>query len=275
MKKITVLAFLILISPLLFIHSAFSYHVSLLMPNQDEDRWYDEGKKLQQLFYENEFDVDLFYAGEADAKLQDKQVRRVVDAGTDLIIIGPADSNKLASAIDYAHKNGVKVVSYDRLVLNTPNIDYYVTYNNKRIGALQAKYLVEALNLESGATKTIEFFHGSQEDNNSRYYYKGAMEVLQPYINNGTLLVRSGEIKPDDISVDSWHKDSALKRMEHIIAQCLKNNQYVKYNDAVTYHNGIRALDSLVIEPASVVDRYNVSSFMMVRQLFGNQFASL
>ena len=151
----------------------------------------------------------------------------------------------------------------------------YVTYNNKRIGALQAKYLVEALNLESGATKTIEFFHGSQEDNNSRYYYKGAMEVLQPYINNGTLLVRSGEIKPDDISVDSWHKDSALKRMEHIIAQCLKNNQYVKYNDAVTYHNGIRALDSLVIEPASVVDRYNVSSFMMVRQLFGNQFASL
>ena len=59
------------------------------------------------------------------------------------------------------------------------------------------------------------------------------------------------------------------------IAQCLKNNQYVKYNDAVTYHNGIRALDSLVIEPASVVDRYNVSSFMMVRQLFGNQFASL
>ena len=275
MKTITVLAFLILISPLLFIHSAFSYHVSLLMPNQDEDRWYDEGKKLQQLFYENEFDVDLFYAGEADAKLQDKQVRRVVDAGTDLIIIGPADSNKLASAIDYAHKNGVKVVSYDRLVLNTPNIDYYVTYNNKRIGALQAKYLVEALNLESGATKTIEFFHGSQEDNNSRYYYKGAMEVLQPYINNGTLLVRSGEIKPDDISVDSWHKDSALKRMEHIIAQCLKNNQYVKYNDAVTYHNGIRALDSLVIEPASVVDRYNVSSFMMVRQLFGNQFASL
>ena len=151
----------------------------------------------------------------------------------------------------------------------------YVTYNNKRIGALQAKYLVEALNLESGATKTIEFFHGSQEDNNSRYYYKGAMEVLQPYINNGTLLVRSGEIKPDDISVDSWHKDSALKRMEHIIAQCLKNNQYVKYNDAVTYHNGIRALDSLVIEPASVVDRYNVASFMMVRQLFGNQFASL
>ena len=128
----------------------------------------------------------------------------------------------------------------------------YVTYNNKRIGALQAKYLVEALNLESGATKTIELFHGSQEDNNSRYYYKGAMEVLQPYINNGTLLVRSGEIKPDDISVDSWHKDSALKRMEHIIAQCLKNNQYVKYNDAVTYHNGIRALDSLVIEPASV-----------------------
>lgn len=169
MKTITVLAFLILISPLLFIHSAFAYHVSLLMPNQDEDRWYDEGKKLQQLFYENEFDVDLFYAGEADAKLQDKQVRRVVDAGTDLIIIGPADSNKLASAIDYAHKNGVKVVSYDRLVLNTPNIDYYVTYNNKRIGALQAKYLVEALNLESGATKTIEFFHGSQEDNNSRY----------------------------------------------------------------------------------------------------------
>ena len=275
MKTITVLAFFILISPLLFIHSAFAYHVSLLMPNQDEDRWYDEGKKLQQLFYENEFDVDLFYAGEADAKLQDRQVRRVVDAGTDLIIIGPADSNKLASAIDYAHKNGVKVVSYDRLVLNTSNIDYYVTYNNKRIGALQAKYLVEALNLESGATKTIEFFHGSQEDNNSRYYYKGAMEVLQPYINNGTLLVRSGEIKPDDISVDSWHKDSALKRMEHIIAQCLKNNQYVKYNDAVTYHNGIRALDSLVIEPASVVDRYNVSSFMMVRQLFGNQFASL
>ena len=275
MKTITVLAFFILISPLLFIHSAFAYHVSLLMPNQDEARWYDEGTKLQQLSYENEFDVDLFYAGEADAKLQDRQVRRVVDAGTDLIIIGPADSNKLASAIDYAHKNGVKVVSYDRLVLNTPNIDYYVTYNNKRIGALQAKYLVEALNLESGATKTIEFFHGSQEDNNSRYYYKGAMEVLQPYINNGTLLVRSGEIKPDDISVDSWHKDSALKRMEHIIAQCLKNNQYVKYNDAVTYHNGIRALDSLVIEPASVVDRYNVSSFMMVRQLFGNQFASL
>ena len=354
MKTVTVLAFLILFSPLLFIHSAFAYHVSLLMPNQNEDRWYDEGKKLQQLFYENEFDVDLFYAGEADAKLQDRQVRRVVDAGTDLIIIGPADSNKLASAIDYAHKNGVKVVSYDRLVLNTPNIDYYVTYNNKRIGALQAKYLVEALNLESGATKTIEFFHGSQEDNNSRYYYKGAMEVLQPYINNGTLLVRSGEIKPDDISVDSWHKDSALKRMEHImnkagygpgdnrldavlsptdtiskaviqvlkqhgycdenmpvitgqdgrldaltaiksreqamtiykekerlcyealyIAQCLKNNQYVKYNDAVTYHNGIRALDSLVIEPASVVDRYNVSSFMMVSQLFGNQFASL
>ena len=97
----------------------------------------------------------------------------------------------------------IPVIAYDRLILGSPTVNYYASFDNVKVGSQQADFIVEELGLVNGSRKgpfTIELFAGSPDDNNTRYFYEASMEVLEPYIQNGDLVV---EIRGDRNSIRS------------------------------------------------------------------------
>nr|MDK6328801.1 sugar ABC transporter substrate-binding protein [Alloscardovia omnicolens] len=132
-------------------------------------------------------------------------------------------------AVEKAHEAGAKVIAYDRLIMNTQAVDYYATFQLEKVGELQAKYIIDKLGLEKGATGpfNVEVFTGSPDDNNAKYFFKGAWNLLQPYFKSGVLKALSkhgggvdGNFTIDQwqaISVMSWKTEQTQKDMESIL----------------------------------------------------------
>jgi putative multiple sugar transport system substrate-binding protein len=125
----------------------------------------------------------------------------------------------LSDVLAQAHKRNIKVIAYDRLIRNSPDVDYYATFDNFKVGVLQGAYIVDKLGLKEGKGPfNIELFGGSPDDNNAYFFYNGAMSVLQPYIANGKLIVRSGQMGMDKISTLRWDGAAAQARMDNILS---------------------------------------------------------
>jgi putative multiple sugar transport system substrate-binding protein len=197
--------------------SAQAYTVGLAMPTQLEDRWYKDGFALEKKLQANGFNVELFYGGDNDTKLQNRQIKRMTDAKVDLMVVGAIDCTGLSDSLNKTHQQKIPVISYDRLILNTNAITYYATFDNFEVGVMQGQYIKKKLNLDSGNHKTMEIFYGSLDDNNAKFFYEGAMSILYPYIKMGILTVPSGQIKPEETETEGWSTDVALKRMEDLV----------------------------------------------------------
>ena len=98
------------------------------------------------------------------------------------------------------------MVAYDRLIKKTANVDYYTTFDNFGVGVIQANSLVKGLKERFPDKKpwNIELFGGSPDDNNAFFFYNGAMSVLQPLIDNGTIVVKSGQMGMDKVGTLRW-----------------------------------------------------------------------
>lgn len=119
----------------------------------------------------------------------------MVTKGAKVLVIGAIDGTTLSDILQKAADAGVKVIAYDRLIRDSGNVDYYATFDNFQVGVLQATSLVEGLKLDSATEpKNIELFGGSPDDNNAFFFYDGAMSVLQPLIDSGKLVVKSGQM---------------------------------------------------------------------------------
>ena len=197
--------------------TAQAYTVGLAMPTQLEDRWYKDGFALEKKLQANGFNVELFYGGDNDTKLQNRQIKRMTDAKVDLMVVGAIDCTGLSDSLNKTHQQKIPVISYDRLILNTDAISYYATFDNFEVGVMQGQYIKKKLNLDSGNHKNIEIFYGSLDDNNAKFFYEGAMSILYPYIKMGILTVPSGQIKPEETATEGWSTDVALKRMESLV----------------------------------------------------------
>ena len=217
MKKLSLLKAITIASTVWLSAQAQAFTVGIAMPTQNEDRWYKDGFKLQDMLSEKGFKAELFYAGDIDPKLQERQIRRLSDSNVDLLVVGATDCTALSDSLAYAKSKNIPVISYDRLILNTDAISYYASFDNFEVGLIQGNYLRRKLNLDSGADRTIEIFYGSLDDNNAAFFYEGAMSVLRPYILLGNLKVLSGRIDPEQNDVQSWRTDLASKRMEEIL----------------------------------------------------------
>jgi putative multiple sugar transport system substrate-binding protein len=190
------------------------------MPTQSLQRWNQDGEYLKKEFEAKGYTVDLQYGGDNDVPTQVAQVEQMVADGCDVLIIAAIDGSSLSAPLASAKAAGIKVLSYDRLLLNSDAVDYYATFNNVGVGRFQGQYIADALDLDNAAGPfNIEFFGGDSGDSNAPYFFQGAMEILQPYLDNGKLVSLSGQTAFEQAATVAWSSENAQARMENLISQ--------------------------------------------------------
>jgi putative multiple sugar transport system substrate-binding protein len=200
--------------------------VGVTMPTKSSERWIHDGDNIKSALEKLGYKVDLQYA-ENDIPTQVNQIENQITKGARLLVIAPIDGTALSTQLQEAGDKKIPVISYDRLLLNSPNVDYYATFDNFKVGVEQATSLLTGLGLKKadgsdGAAKgpfNIELFGGSPDDNNSSYFYNGAMSVLKPYLDKGTLVVKSGQTKFDVMAILRWDPATAQRRMEDLLTK--------------------------------------------------------
>lgn len=203
-----------------FASTANAAKIGISMPTQSLQRWNQDGHNLDKQLKDAGHDPILYYAGDNDIPTQVSQIENLISANCDVLVVAPIDGGALTQALQGAKDKGIPVISYDRLIMNSDAISYYATFDNYKVGQIQGNYLVDALKLKDDATtpKNIEFFTGSIDDNNVNFFFGGAMDILQPYLDNGKLVCLSGQTKKEQVATLNWSTEEAQKRMENLIA---------------------------------------------------------
>ncbi|BBG00119.1 MULTISPECIES: multiple monosaccharide ABC transporter substrate-binding protein [Pseudonocardia] len=198
--------------------------VGVAMPTQTSERWIADGNSVRDQLTEAGYQVDLQFAGD-DIPTQSQQIDQMITRGADLLVVAAIDGTALSGQLQAAADAGIPVISYDRLIRDTEHVDFYVTFDNFQVGVAQANALLTGLGLqnedgtpgpESGPF-VVELFAGSLDDNNAFFFYDGAMSVLQPLIDDGTLDVRSNQTTIEQIATLRWAQETAQRRMEDLL----------------------------------------------------------
>ncbi|MDR7274032.1 multiple monosaccharide ABC transporter substrate-binding protein [Catenuloplanes atrovinosus] len=218
--------------------------VGVTMPTKVSERWVADGNNVKAALEKLGYKVDLQYA-ENDVPTQANQIDNQITQGAKLLIVASIDGKALTTQLENAKANNIPVISYDRLILGSPNVDYYTTFDNKKVGVQQATSLLVGLGIKKadgtdGTAKgpfNIELFAGSPDDNNATFFFNGAMETLQPYIDNGTLVVKSGQKDFNTVSTLRWDPATAQQRMENIITTTYTGNN--KVDGVLSPYDGI------------------------------------
>src|SRR6476469_219407 len=198
--------------------------VGVTMPTRASERWIHDGDNLKKELESRGYKVDLQYA-ENDIPTHANQIENQITKGAQVLIIASIDGKALSSQLQLAADRKIPVISYDRLLLNSPNVDYYASFDNFKVGVQQATSLLTGLKIlnEDGSAGTakgpfnIELFAGSPDDNNSSYFLDGSMSVLKKYIDDGTLVVKSGQKDFKTIAILRWDPATAQRRMEDLL----------------------------------------------------------
>src|SRR3954447_26072462 len=192
--------------------------VGIAMPTKSSARWIDDGNNIVKILKERGYNTDLQYA-EDDIPNQLSQVENMVTKGAKVLVIAAIDGTTLSDVLKQAKAKGITVIAYDRLIRDTPNVDYYATFDNFQVGVLQAQSIEQKLGLKEGKGPfNIELFGGSPDDNNAYFFYNGSMSVLQPYIDSGKLVIGSGQKGMDKVSTLRWDGATAQARMDNLLS---------------------------------------------------------
>ncbi|WP_018236514.1 multiple monosaccharide ABC transporter substrate-binding protein [Ensifer sp. BR816] len=192
--------------------------VGISMPTKTSTRWISDGETMEKLFKEAGYTPDLQFADD-DIPNQLAQIENMVTKGAKVLVIAAIDGTTLSDILQKAADAGVKVIAYDRLIRDSGNVNYYATFDNFQVGVLQATSLVQGLKLEEAKEpKNVELFGGSPDDNNAFFFYDGAMSVLQPLIDSGKIVVKSGQTGMDQVGTLRWDGAVAQSRMENLLS---------------------------------------------------------
>ncbi|MET0967839.1 MAG: multiple monosaccharide ABC transporter substrate-binding protein [Tardiphaga sp.] len=199
--------------------------VGVAMPTKASARWIDDGNNMVRVLKERGYGTDLQYA-EDDIPNQLSQIENMVTKGAKVLVIASIDGTTLSDVLAQAKAKGITIVAYDRLIRDTPNVDYYATFDNFQVGVLQAQSIEKGLGLKDGKGPfNIELFGGSPDDNNAYFFYDGAMSVLKPYIDNGKLVVASGQTGMNKVSTLRWDGATAQARMDNLLSAFYTNKK--------------------------------------------------
>ncbi|PTM92753.1 multiple monosaccharide ABC transporter substrate-binding protein [Mycoplana dimorpha] len=229
MKLITSLLAAAAISAASFAMPAFAQDkgtVGISMPTKTSTRWISDGETMEKLFAEAGYAPDLQFADD-DIPNQLAQIENMVTKGAKVLVIAAIDGTTLSDILAKAHDAGVKVIAYDRLIRDSGNVDYYATFDNFQVGVLQATALVDGLKANFGDVKpwNVELFGGSPDDNNAFFFYDGAMSVLQPLIDSGDIVIKSGQQGMDQVGTLRWDGAVAQARMENLLSSTYTDAQ--------------------------------------------------
>ena len=191
--------------------------VGIAMPTQSSQRWIEDGGNMRDILEALGYRVDLQYA-EDSIDAQVAQIENMITRGADVLVIASIDGESLTNVLDVAADLNIPVIAYDRLIRNSPHVAYYATFDNYLVGVQQGSYIVDALDLTNGAGPfTIELFAGSPDDNNAGFFFNGAIDQLQPFIDRGQLVVVSGQTDFQTVATLRWDGATAQQRMDNII----------------------------------------------------------
>jgi putative multiple sugar transport system substrate-binding protein len=194
--------------------------VGVALPDKTSENWVLAGGLFEDGLKEAGFKGDVQYAGASNAVAdQQQQISTMVTNGAKVIIIGAKDGAQLGTQVQEAHDAGAVVIAYDRLILNSDAVDYYVAFDNFKVGQLQGQALLDGLAAKFPDKKSynVELFSGSSDDANAPVFFDGAMDVLQPKIDDGTLVVVSGQTDIKQTATDGWKPENAQKRMDTLM----------------------------------------------------------
>ena len=192
--------------------------IGVAMPTKDLQRWNQDGANMEASLKEAGYEVDLQYASN-DVQTQVSQIENMINSGCKALVVAAIDGESLGEAMTMAKDAGIPVIAYDRLIMNSDAVSYYATFDNYMVGTKQGEYIVETLDLENAAGPfTLEITAGDPGDNNATYFYNGAMDVLKPFIDEGKLVVTSGQTDFATVATAMWATETAQSRMENILS---------------------------------------------------------
>jgi len=200
--------------------SAAGCIVGVSWNNYQEERWakWDEPAIKKALA-----DAGATYIStdaKSSAATQATDIENLISQKAKVLIILAQDGTAIKSSVATATAANIPVIAYDRLILGTPNVDYYATFDNFKVGVLQAQYIVDKLGLADGKGPfNIELFAGSPDDNNAGFFFNGAMSILQPYITSGKLVVQSKQTDFQKVATLRWDGAVAQRRMDDILSR--------------------------------------------------------
>ena len=197
---------------------AMAEKVGVSMPTKDLQRWNQDGENMQKQLEAAGYTVDLQYASN-DVQTQLSQVENMISEGADVLVIAAIEGSSLGEALTMAKDEGIPVIAYDRLLMESDAVSYYATFDNYMVGTVQGTYIKNTLDLDNAAGPfNLEITAGDPGDNNAGYFYQGAYDVLKPYIESGKLVVKSGQIAFDDVATPTWATETAQNRAENILS---------------------------------------------------------
>ena len=232
--------------------------VGVAMPTETYERWKVDGAAVEQGLKDAGYEVDLQFAGD-NIPTQQQQIDAMISKGAEALVIASIDGTALGSQLEQAAAADIPVISYDRLIRDSENVDFYVTFDNYQVGVQQGTSLLTGLGLldENGEEAAdapegplnVELFAGSPDDNNAGFFFDGAMSVLQPYLDDGTLVVPSGQTDFGTVAIQRWEQERAQSRMDDLLTS--------------TYTEGDQNIDG-VLAPADVLSRGIITALQNV-----------
>ncbi|MDR2759309.1 MAG: sugar-binding protein [Spirochaetaceae bacterium] len=200
--------------------------VGIAMPETHVLRWQKDGASLKAAAESRGYRAEVAY-GDADQTQQNRQIQGFLTQGAKLLVVGNVNDG-VNSVIADAARDKVAVIAYDRLIMGSADYDYYITFDNFKVGQFQGQGIEQGLNLASATAaspKYITLFAGSPTDNNSKFFFDGAMSVLNPYIDKGVLKVVGPYPKTSAdnanfqrIATENWQAPIAKTRMENLLS---------------------------------------------------------
>jgi len=218
--------------------------VGVAMPTKSSERWIADGDNIKKQLEAAGFTVDLEYA-EDDIPTQVSQIENMITKGAEALIIASIDGTTLTNVLQEAADAKIPVIAYDRLINGTPNVDYYATFDNFKVGVQQATSLLTGLGVVDADGKdlgktgplNVELFAGSPDDNNAGFFFNGAMSILQPYIDKKVLVVKSGQTDFSTVATLRWDGAVAQARMEDILTKSYSDGS--KVNGVLSPYDGL------------------------------------
>ncbi len=192
-------------------------YIGIALPKKTSENWTLAEDLFKKGLADAGFKGDVQFANNGVAE-QQNQIQTMVTKGAKVVVIGALDGGQLASQAKAAKDAGATVIAYDRLILNTPNVDYYVAFDNRKVGQLQGQALLDGLKAKKpNGPYNIELLAGSPDDSNAKVFFDGAMDVLKPKIDDGTLKVVSGQKEFTQVVTQDWKAENAQKRMDNLL----------------------------------------------------------
>ena len=217
MKKVFAVLLVLVIS-LSITYALAADRIGVSMPAQSQPRWDQAGAYMKAILEEAGFEADLQFADD-DAATQAAQLEAMIAGGCKVLVIAPVDGGSLGAVLAKAKAQNIPVIAYDRLILDTDAVSYYVTFDSYTAGTIHGRYIESLLDLKNAAGPFhAEILFGDPSDNDAPYIYQGIMDVLSPYFDSGKLVIPSGQRELEAVTLPASRTGDAKARMDSLIA---------------------------------------------------------